>query len=58
MDWIHSAQDKEHWRTLANIVKNPWIIQNADNFFSSPVTVTLKTSAFCDIMQCSPLAVN
>jgi hypothetical protein len=25
MDWIHLAQDKDHWRALVNTVMNPWV---------------------------------
>jgi hypothetical protein len=35
MDWIHLAQDRNHWRTLVNTVVNLRIPYEAGSFLSS-----------------------
>ena len=34
MDWIDVAQDRDRWRTLANVVMKLWVPYNAGNFLT------------------------
>jgi hypothetical protein len=34
VDWIHLAQDRDHWRTLVNTVMSLRVQYNAGNFLS------------------------
>jgi hypothetical protein len=38
MDWIHSAQDRKHLKTLVNTLMNLWIPQIVGRFLSSLAT--------------------
>jgi len=45
MDWIGLAQDRDRWRTLANVVMNLRVPRNAGNFLTSckPVSFSRRT---------------
>jgi hypothetical protein len=45
MDWIHLAQDRDHWRAIVKKVMNLWIPLNIGKFLSGWATVGFSRMA-------------
>jgi hypothetical protein len=48
VNWIHLAQDRDQWWVLVNTVMNLWVPQNAGNFLTTLVAISVsRKNAVC-----------